>query len=330
MRRTNLFCAIGAARPALLLTILLLAPLALSACGSSDSTPANTAAWSEPCPRDTPELRRVDVGEVELNVACQGSGPTVVLLHGFPEFWRGWSKVMAELAGKYRLIAPDQRGYDLSDKPEGVEAYAIDRLIADVVGLIDHVSSEPVVLVGHDWGGSVAWPTASLHPDRVRGLVIANAPHPNVFAQLLATDPAQQQASGYVSLFVSPQAESVLAANDYAILASIFTGLLDEEELAHYRAAWSQPGALTGGLNWYRASFTSPSPTVLQDLFVDVPTLVLWGLRDVALVPANVHRLHEYVSDLRVELFPDATHWIEHEKSEEVARSIDEFASSLP
>lgn len=322
----------GTAPPTLVQTILAVTTaLLLAACGSSGSgsSPTNTAAWSGPCPLDEPEFRRVDVGEVELNVACQGSGPTVVLLHGFPEFWRGWAGVMSELAGKYRLIAPDQRGYNLSDKPDGIEAYETERLVADAAALIEHVSSEPVILVGHDWGGAVAWPTASLHPELVRALVIANAPHPDVFARLLASSSDQQRASGYIDLFVSPQAETVLAGSDYGVLRGIFTGVLDDAELAHYRDAWAQPGALTGMLNWYRATFANPSPTVLENLYVEMPTLVLWGMRDVALLPLNLDGLEEFVPDLRVERFDDATHWIIHEETRAVASSIDRFVSSL-
>ena len=309
---------------------LLLAALAAGACGSSDSTTVSTATWSEPCPSDAPEFRRVDVGEVELNVACQGDGPTIVLLHGFPEYWRGWAEVMDRLAGSYRLIAPDQRGYNVSDKPEGIEAYETERLIADVAGLIDQVSSEPVVLVGHDWGGAVAWPTASRHSERIRGLVIANAPHPDVFARLLASSAEQQRASGYIGLFVSPEAESVLSGNDYGVLRGIFTGILDDAELALYREAWAQPGALTAMLNWYRATFANPSPTALENVRIDVPTLVLWGMRDTALLPVNLDGLEDYVPDLRIERFETATHWIAHEEPDGVARAIDDFARSLP
>ena len=139
------------------------------ACGSSSSsdTPdsgpdvtvppdATTTLWTEACPADTVEFRTIDVGEVSLNVACRGSGPTLVLLHGFPEFWYGWNGVMDQLASKYRLIVPDQRGYNLSDKPENLEGYEISHLVTDIVGLIDAVSAEPVIVVAHDWGGAVA------------------------------------------------------------------------------------------------------------------------------------------------------------------------------
>jgi epoxide hydrolase 4 len=308
--------------------IALLALLA-GCSGSSDADPSGSAAWSAPCPLEEPEFRRVDVGEVELHVACQGAGPTVVLLHGFPEYWRCWADVMDELAGSYRLIAPDQRGYHLSDKPEDLAAYTVDRLVGDVVGLIDHVSAEPVVLVGHDWGGAVAWPTASFFADRVRGLVIANSPHPNVFTRLLASSSEQQRASGYVSLFVSPDAEAVLSANDYGVLRGIFTGIVDDAELADYVAAWSQPGALTGSLNWYRAAWPSAEEPLDVEVRIDVPTLVLWGMRDLALLPANLEGIDDYVADLRVERFEEATHWIAHEEPEAVARAIDDFARGL-
>ncbi|MFT7625970.1 MAG: alpha-beta hydrolase superfamily lysophospholipase, partial [Myxococcota bacterium] len=143
--------------------------------GGIDTAGTGNARWLEACPADEPEMRMVDVGQVTLHVACQGSGPTVILLHGFPEFWYGWHKVIPELAAKgFRVVVPDQRGYNLSDKPAEQADYGIEHLVADIDGLIDAVSDEPVVLVGHDWGGVVAWASASVLSDKIDRLVIAN------------------------------------------------------------------------------------------------------------------------------------------------------------
>jgi pimeloyl-ACP methyl ester carboxylesterase len=178
------------------------------------------------------------------------------------------------------------------------------------------------VLVGHDWGGAVAWAVAAAHPERVSHLVIMNAPHMDVFGELLATDAAQRAAFSYLDLFVQPGAEGVLAANDFAALRGMFEGVLSEEEMAAYVEAWGQERALEGGLNWYRANFADGLPVPHDPLVVDVPTTVLWGLDDTALLPTNLDGLPDYVADLRVVEVPGATHWIAHEVPDTVADEI--------
>jgi pimeloyl-ACP methyl ester carboxylesterase len=275
---------------------------------------------------DTVEFRTVNVGAVSLNVACRGAGPTLVLLHGFPEFWMGWNAVMAELASKYRLIVPDQRGYNVSDKPEGVSSYTVPLLIGDIVGLIDAVSAEPVVVVGHDWGGVVAWGLASVFPEKVSKLVILNAPHPDIFARELAENPAQQQASFYVDLVIADTAEDLLSGSDYAFLVGALAGVLTEDEIVAYKEAWGQPGAITGMVNWYRANITDGTPAMLDDpVMVNVPTLVLWGLADTALLAGNLVGLEDYVPDLTLHTFEGVTHWIAHEIPSVVSAGIDAF-----
>ena len=293
--------------------------------GTTGVDTAGGAAWTEDCPADTPEYRMVNVGQVSLNVACQGSGPTVVLLHGFPEFSLAWQKLMDELAADYRLIVPDQRGYNLSDKPEGVENYTIDKLVADVAGLIDHVSDEPVALLGHDWGGAVAWVVGNQLTTRVNKLMIANGPHPDVFARELANNPDQQEASSYINALLTPGSETFMAANDYALLASAFAGSLSDEELVLYKAAWGQEGALLGMVNWYRANITEAGTFDGENVTVDTPTLVMWGMKDAALLAGNLVGLEEFVSDLTVVEFADATHWIGHEQPKELARVMKEW-----
>ena len=282
--------------------------------------------WADGCALDAPEFRRIDVGEVELNVACQGAGPTILLLHGFPEFWMAWSQVMADLAVDFRVIAPDQRGYNLSDKPLDVADYRLDPLVADIAGLIDVVGG-PVTLVGHDWGGGVAWPAAAdLAPERIERLVIMNAPHMNIFGDLLANDPDQQAGFAYLDFFVTPGFEDTMVANDFGLLVASLGDALSDDEVVLYKEAWGQPRAIEGGLNWYRANFTDGLPNIDREITVDLPTLVMWGMDDTAPLPSNLEGLDAYVSDLTIEEVEGATHWIAHEVPARVAASIRAFA----
>ena len=293
----------------------------------TDSLSAQKDLWDTPCPTDNVMFRTVNVGDISLNVACRGEGPTIVLLHGFPEFWMGWNEVMARLATNYRLIVPDQRGVNLSDKPAEVDAYALPILVKDIVGLIDAISDEPVTVVGHDWGGAVAWALAAMHPDKVEQLVILNAPHPDVFARELKENPAQQEASFYVDIVISEEAEAILSASDYAFLTGAMGGVLSENELASYKKAWSQPGALTGMVNWYRANFKDGLPKTGTPVTISVPTLVLWGLADTALLPGNIEGLDAYVETLEIQTFEGVSHWIAHEIPDKVSSAIDAFVS---
>jgi len=306
--------------------------LLLAACTPSDPADDDDSVsddpWADGCDADEAEFRMIDVGEVELHVACRGSGPTIVLLHGFPEFWFGWDHVMDELSADFRVIAPDQRGYNLSDKPFEVEAYALDHLVADVEGLIDAVGGDPVTLVGHDWGGGVAWANAGQPGDRIERLVIMNAPHMNTFADLLANDPDQQAGFSYLSFFVTPGSEDTLMANDFALLANTMGEAITADELVLYKEAWGQDRAVESGLNWYRANFTDGLPNIDRELTVSIPTLVMWGMDDTALLPQNLDGLPEYVSDLTIEEVEGATHWIAHEVPGRVAESIRAFATA--
>jgi len=294
-------------------------------CGSSSAPSAEPAGetWHEACPSGEREQRLIDVGDVTLNVACRGAGPTVVFLHGFPEFHFSWNKVMDELVDDYRLIAPDQRGYNLSDKPSEVEAYELPALVDDILQLLPIVSAEPVILVAHDWGGPVGWLVAHHADAHIRALVATNGPHPIRFAELLETDPEQQAASQYMDFFRSAGAEAILTP---AFWAGEFSAFLSDEELEIYRQAWEQPGAITGGLNWYRANLiTSASvDAIMADLSptVPVPTVVMWGLDDDAVLAKNAEGLEPHVPDLEVETFAGVDHWIEHHIPGEIADAI--------
>jgi pimeloyl-ACP methyl ester carboxylesterase len=279
---------------------------------------------------------------VRLHYARAGVGPLMLFLHGFPEFWYGWRKQLTEFGRDHLALAPDQRGYNLSDRPVGVAAYRIDRLVADVAAIVRRFASGPMVLVGHDWGGAVAWSFAIQHPELVERLIILNAPHPVLMQRHLAGDPEQAAASQYMRRFRKADAEAWLAADDFARLRDFAFGDLglSEVELQHYREAWAQPGALTAMLNWYRATPLRPpapdgsdGPPVLQakDFLVDVPTLVVWGERDAFLRPALLEGLEAFVSDLTVVRLPQAGHWLAHEAAKKVNDAIrDYLAKPLP
>jgi pimeloyl-ACP methyl ester carboxylesterase len=281
----------------------------------------------------------VDSGGVKLHCAVAGEAgrPLMLFLHGFPEFWAAWRKPMAYFASRgWLCVAPDLRGYNLSDKPEGVEAYKVKHLIADVLALGAHYSKDKFVLVAHDWGGAVAWSVAINHPARLERLVMINSPHPYLFWRELSNNPAQQAASEYMNLFRLPKAERVLSDNGYARLISAFAKL-SESWRAELVAAWSQPGALTGGLNYYRASPLYP-PTAGdagakklklegKDFIVRMPTLVIWGERDTALLPSLLDGLGLYVPHLKIVRAPGATHWIVHERPDLVCSEIEKFVS---
>lgn len=287
----------------------------------------------------------VRVNGQRFHVVVAGKGPLILFLHGFPEFWYEWKDQLAEFGKDHLAVAPDMRGYNLSDKPVALDQYKMNVLVEDVRALADHFSHHrKFVLVAHDWGGAVAWAFAIQHPEMLEKLVIVNAPHPGVFGRLLATDAAQQHASQYMLMFRSPQAESTLSANNYAVLvnavlgAGLKSGIFTEEDKQAYIKAWSMPGALTGGLNYYRANEVGPpaagpaaspahgnfavDPNALQ---VNVPTLVIWGEKDTALLTQNLDGLDKFVPQLTIKRIPDGTHWVIHEKRDEVNAAIRDF-----
>jgi pimeloyl-ACP methyl ester carboxylesterase len=283
-----------------------------------------------------------EVNGVRLHYATAGNGKKlIVFLHGFPEFWYEWKNQLLEFGKDYTAVAPDMRGYNLSAKPADVDQYQVKNLIEDVRALADKLGHKKFILVAHDWGGVVAWAFAIAHPEYLEKLVIINAPHPGVFARELKENPAQQKASGYMLIFRSPQAEQTLSANNYAVLVravmgeGLQTGVFNEEDKKAYIEAWSQPGALTGGLNYYRAARIGPPTegdkegtsfaTSFPSLNVKVPTLVIWGEKDVALLAGNLNGLDKYVSNLTIKRIPEGTHWVIHEKPELVNGYIREF-----
>ena len=205
-----------------------------------------------------------EVNGVRLHYVTQGKGPLIIFLHGFPEFWYEWKDQLPEFGKDHRAVAPDMRGYNLSEKPVGVDRYQMKDLVEDVRALAEHLGYKKFILVGHDWGGGVAWSFAIAHPEYLEKLIIVNCPHPAVLARELAENPAQQKASQYMLLFRSPQAEQTLSANNYAALVDgvlgdgLKSGVFTDADKQAYIEAWSRPGALTGGLNYYRAANLGP------------------------------------------------------------------------
>jgi pimeloyl-ACP methyl ester carboxylesterase len=272
---------------------------------------------------------------LRFHVARAGDGPLMLFLHGFPEYWAMWRPMLEHFGARgWCAVAPDMRGYNLSEKPAEVEAYRPKHLGADVLALAEHYTKEKFVLVAHDWGGAVAWGVAIAHPERLSKLVMVNSPHPYIFWRELCTNPAQQKASAYMLLFRLAKAERVLSENGYARLLDAFSDL-DEEARQALVEAWSQPGALTGGLNYYRASpLYPPSPDdpgarklqlKPEDFIVKVPTLVLWGERDTALLPGCLEGLEEVVPGVKIVRVPEASHWIARERTGRVIAEIEAF-----
>ena len=269
-----------------------------------------------------PKERFVQTNGIRLHVVEAGpeGGPPVVLLHGFPEFWYGWRKQIGPLAeAGFRVIVPDQRGYNTSDKPKGVSAYRIETLAADVVGLLDAAGLPRASIVGHDWGGVVAWRLGLAHPDRVHRMAILNVPHPAVMRRHLRSSPRQLRRSWYVFFFQLPGLpERFLARDGFANLARAVRGgrrgTCTDEDLALYREAWAQPGALTAMVNWYRAALRSAG----QRLRVSVEVLLLWGARDRFLGREMAGMSAALCDHGRLEVFDGATHWLQHDEAEAV------------
>jgi pimeloyl-ACP methyl ester carboxylesterase len=277
--------------------------------------------------------RTVTVDDTDLHAVEAGDpdDPPVVLLHGFPEYWYGWRRQFEPLArAGYRVVAVDQRGYNESDKPSEIEAYRIDRLAGDIAGLCGEMSLGSVRLVGHDWGGAVTWWLAMTRPDLFEQVAILNSPHLQVFQKHLASRPTQLLKSWYMFFFQLPFVpERLLAAGRGALAARALektsrAGAFSAEEMDKYRAAWAKPGAWRGMLNWYRAAARTDPPSP-DSTDVEIPTLILWGERDRFLAPELAEASLERCRDGRLERFPEATHWVQHEYAAAINRELVQF-----
>jgi pimeloyl-ACP methyl ester carboxylesterase len=285
------------------------------------------------------------VNGIDLHVRAMGeaTAPLVLFLHGFPEYSGAWDEVLPAFAGSFHAVAPDQRGYAFSTKPEGVEAYRIKHLVRDILGLGERLSPDrPFSIVAHDWGASVGYATAIAAPSRVARLVVVNGVHPGPFQRALVEDEAQREASTYIHYLRDPQAEARLSANAFEKLLGMLSRFgpqpwLTPQRRAGYLEAWSRPGALTGMLNWYRAtSLVVPKPGEAVDratlpkldpaqLRVRMPHLVVWGMNDRALLPVTRATLADYCDDLQVAEIADADHWVVHQRTAEVIGLVRNF-----
>jgi pimeloyl-ACP methyl ester carboxylesterase len=285
---------------------------------------------------------------VTLNVAAAGpdEADAIVFLHGFPESHRTWRHQLTDLGRDFRVVAPDQRGFAGSDKPQQVEAYRTEKVVEDLVALADALAIPRFTLVGHDWGGAASWLAALRHPDRIARLVVVNAPHPLVFQRSLIEDEPQRAASQYIRAFRNPAMEAGIQAMglerffEKSFGAHVDLAKIPEAERRAYLEDWSRDGALTAMLNWYRASAievpavgeNADAPAWTKGPFpkIRMPTLVLWGLKDKALLPIQLEGLDELVDDLRIVLEPEAGHFIPWEKPATVTAAIRDFIAEVP
>jgi pimeloyl-ACP methyl ester carboxylesterase len=275
----------------------------------------------------------ISTNGVKLHVVQAGSldGKLLIFLHGFPEFWFGWRHQIDFFAQQgFRVWVPDQRGYNLSDKPKGLDAYNIDQLAGDVVGLIDAANVKKAYIVGHDWGASVAWWTAITYPERVERLVILNVPHPVVMRKKLQSSFAQLRKSWYIFFFqLSWLPEALARMNNFSAVVqsmqnSSRPGTFNADDLKHYRAAWAQPNAYTSMLNWYRA-IAQRQPKRPPSYRVTMPTLIIWGVLDKFLGRELAQESLPLCDHGQLQYIDNATHWVQHEEPARVNRLINQL-----
>jgi pimeloyl-ACP methyl ester carboxylesterase len=273
---------------------------------------------------------------IRLHVVQSGSryGSLVILLHGFPEFWYAWRRQIQPLADAgYRVWVPDQRGYNLSDKPHGIGAYRLDELAGDILGLINAAGVEKCYLAGHDWGAAVAWWVALRYPDRLHKLAILNVPHPAVMAKTITHSLAQLRRSWYMFFFQIPSiSEAILRNDDWApvvkmLYAGSKPGSFTKQDLVQYHKAWWRKGAFTSMLNWYRAAMQM-TPDMSGDMHIHVPTLILWGSRDLALGREMAEPSLDLCDQGKLVLFENSSHSIQLDEAEAVNKHLVEFFSS--
>lgn len=286
---------------------------------------------------------------VTLKVAFGGSedAEPIIFLHGFPESHRTWRHQLTNMVRDFRVIAPDQRGFGGSDKPVELEQYETGRIVEDVFALADALGIRRFTLVGHDWGGAAAWGAALKDGSRIKRLVIVNAPHPYIFQRTVIDDEAQRAASQYIRAFRTPGFETAIEAMGYdtflekSLQPHVDLRLISEAEREAYIHDWSQPGAMAAMLNWYRAAKIevpevgqkAHKPLWAQNPFFPepkMPVLVIWGMKDKALLPIQLDGLQNHVPDLRWTLEQDAGHFIPWEKPEVVTSAIRDFIAETP
>lgn len=282
----------------------------------------------------------ITANNIKLHVVTAGDekGEPVILLHGFPEFWYGWRNQISFLVEHgYRVIVPDQRGYNLSEKPKSLDDYRIRTLAADINALIDHFGYEKVNLIGHDWGGGVAWFVATIYPQQLKKLVILNTPYPSIMLrEFHQRNFAQLKKSWYMFFFQIPWLpEALMSIGGYDGLAQAMyksgkSDTFSDDDMEKYKEAWLKPGAMTAMLNWYRAAAQRRSSRSMgsgnRELpRITVPTLMLWGEKDIALEKSLAEESIKLCENGKIVFFPDATHWVQHDESDAVNQHIHAF-----
>ena len=306
--------------------------------------------------------RFVDTNGIRLHCAVDGDGPLVVFLHGFPDCWYSWRHQLAALAPHFRVVAPDLRGYNESDKPEGVDAYAMPVLIDDVAGLIRACGEREAIIVGHDWGGAIAWAFAMERPEMTRRLVVLNSPHPAIFQQHLTSNSRQMLKSWYILFFQLPWLpETLLGANHAAAIGNAFRSsavnrtAFSDDDIRILRDAAAKPGALHSALNYYRAAVRAPDvvdnlPDWLRRFWlgeraapttpprrtlanwpkIPCPTLLIWGEQDIALRKEVTYGMEPlFTGPFRIQYVADSGHWVHQEQAVAVNQYLLEFLGDL-
>jgi epoxide hydrolase 4 len=272
---------------------------------------------------------------IRLHYVTQGEGPLMLMLHGFPEFWYSWRKQIPEFAQDYKVVALDLRGYNDSEKPADKSAYVMAEFIKDVEGVIRGLGYDRCVLVGHDWGGAIAWNFAYAHPELVEKLIILNLPHPAKFAEGLRT-PQQLLRSSYIFFFQLPWLPELLVqASGYQIVTAALTGMavnknaFSDADLAVYKEAVAKPGALTAMLNYYRNTFEQ-GLTNRDWGVLSVPTLMIWGEDDTALGKELTYGTEAYVKNFQIRYIPNCSHWVQQERPDLVTQYMREYLATQP
>jgi pimeloyl-ACP methyl ester carboxylesterase len=282
------------------------------------SMAAATAAAGPASPADLGKDGYVDSNGVKIHYVTAGTGPLCVMIHGFPDFWYTWREQMPELAKHFQVVAIDQRGYNLSDKPEGVDNYRLEKLVADIDAVVDHFKAKKAIIVGHDWGGMVAWTYTMQHPDKVDRLVILNLPHPRGLMRELANNPDQQKASAYARAFQKPDAASKVMP------AALAFWVTDPAARPTYVEAFKR-SSMEGMLNYYKANYPRPPYKALPIELpkVKCPVLMIHGLKDVALLPDALNGTWDWIdNELTLVTIPKAGHFVQQDAAPVVTRTM--------
>jgi pimeloyl-ACP methyl ester carboxylesterase len=273
------------------------------------------------------EEKYIETNGIKLHTMIIGEGEPIVMLHGFPDFWYGWKHIILGLKEEFKLIVPDTRGINLSDKPEGDKNYDIEVLADDIKGFSESLNLGKFTLAGHDWGGIIAWEFAEKYPNSLKRLIILNAPHPKILEKKYLKNKSQKKAAGYVTNLIKPGADKDMMADDFKKLKGPIFKVIDDIDKDKYREAWSRPGALAAGLRYYRANVRRQMSRRKKQTtgIIKAPTLVIHGMKDTFVLPVMLEGLEEYVKDLKIVRSEKGSHFVINDDPHTVISSIREF-----